>query len=306
MMTSFSILIIVLIALSQSITHTSSISISIPNHTFQITGDSLFGDAHFSGDKNSVQLNRAEPSSFGIVLTTTPFSFTYATSFYTNFTFDIGNGVSLVIIPSKLAKTTSFELLEVNRLLDIEFDVNLCRISSSRVSNVTKISNVVKDGMKLTVWIDYRAVLKRLDVRLSKLGDSKKPVEPLISYRIDLGEVMKGEEVLFGLASVNGNHDKVTSVYSWSVEMNEVPKWMHSMPVIPLDYVKTSKKKGCFISGFVYATGCGALAALVLFFAWLYVADRKKVQTETSVLPVDFKYEKIGVVDVKNSETAMK
>ncbi|KAI3809100.1 hypothetical protein L1987_25068 [Smallanthus sonchifolius] len=282
-----------IISLSAKLTF--SISLRFSNHNFPSeAGDLLLGDAHLVGDGDSVQLSRSNPSSSGVILHSTPFKFTSSVSLSSNFTFEIGNGVALVIIPanfpSKFAKNTSFAFLDEIRLLGIEFDANGCQISSSRVSNVTKISHVFNDGVKLTSWIDYRASLKRIDVRLSKFGDPK-PVELLISYRIDLGEILK-----------------VTSVYSWSSEIKDVPKLIHSIPATPFEHstVQAYKNKGCFVSGFIFATGCGALAALILLFVWSYVGDRRKVQGEGSVCPVDFEYEKIGVVKVNDLETAMK
>ncbi|KVI09842.1 Concanavalin A-like lectin/glucanase superfamily, partial [Cynara cardunculus var. scolymus] len=258
MMTGFSVVIVTLVILSAQ--PTFSISLRFPNRNFPSEAThSLLGDAHFVDGGYSVQLSGPTPSSFGIILRTTPFKFTSSTSFSSNFTFQIGNGVAL-------------------------------------------------GGVKLSSWIDYHAILKQVDVRLSKLGDPR-PVESLISYRIDLGEMWKGEEALLGLASPNGNHGQTTNVYSWRSKIKNVPKWLHSNPANPQDHssvpedVETSKKRDCFLSGFIFVMSCGALAALVLFFVWSYVAAMPKVP---SVSPVDFKYEKIGVVEMKDSETIKK
>nr|KAJ0222449.1 hypothetical protein LSAT_V11C200094600 [Lactuca sativa] len=125
--------------------------------------------------------------------------------------------------------------------------------------------------------------------------------------------MLNGKEVLLGLASINEKPEQITTVYSWTSDIKDIPKWMHSIPVFPLDSstqhhdVKTYKKKVSFLSGFIVATGCGALAALALFFVWAFVADKQKAQGEPSVHPVDFKYEKIGVLEANNtSESAMK
>ncbi|KAK1409400.1 hypothetical protein QVD17_35926 [Tagetes erecta] len=310
MMDWFSVLVPTLLILSLSATHTFATSIQFPNHNSPSeAGALLLGDAHFVGDENAVQLNRPTPSSSGVMFTNTHFNFSSSTSLSTHFTFQIGNSIALVIIPAHfpLAKNMSFELINANRFLGIEFIPNVCSISVSRVSNVSKSVNELKDGVKLSAWIDYRAILKRLDVRLTKLGDSK-PVEPLISYRVDLGEILKGGEVLLGLVSFNGNRERVAYVYSWSSEVKDVPKWMHSIPVDPKKHsaVQASKENGSVVSGFFFATGCGLLAASVMFLVWSYVVDWRKAQQETSVCPIDFKYEKIDVVEVKNSEAAMK
>ncbi|XP_071708002.1 probable L-type lectin-domain containing receptor kinase S.7 [Rutidosis leptorrhynchoides] len=311
-MNLFSASIVTLVILSLSTKLTSSISIQFPDHNF--AGTSLLADAHLAGGGHSVLLRRDTPSSFGIILRNTPVNFTSATSFSSNFTFEIGNGVALVIVasdfPSNFVRNTSFEILDKNRLLSVEFDANVYKNSFSRVrvSNVSKISNVISEGVKLTSWIDYRASSQRLEVRLSKLGDPKR-AKPLISYQINLGKMLKSEEVLFGLLSSNDDKNqrgKITTVYSWNTEIKGVPKWLHSIPIIPEDYVKSNKKESCFLSWFVIVMCCGALAGLVVLFVSFYVADRMKVQGKNYVSPVDFQYEKIGVPYVKNSKTGMK
>ncbi|KAJ9539913.1 hypothetical protein OSB04_026419 [Centaurea solstitialis] len=284
--TKFSLLILTLLIFSSH--PTFSISLRRPSDG----GHSLLADAHFIDGGHS-----------------TTFNFTSTTSFSSNFTFQIGNGgIALLLIPSKFSTNTSFSLSDANRFLGIEFDPNICTISSSRVSNVSRISHLLSNGVNLSSWINYHAILKRIDVRLSKLGDPR-PVETLISYRVDLGKMWGGEEVLLGLASSgNGDHERTANVYSWKSEFENVPKWMHSIPVNPLDHsaegVESSKKGDCFLSGFLFVMGCGALAALVLLLVRSYfVAATQKVR---SVSPVDFKYEKIGVVEMKDSETVKK
>ncbi|XP_076882409.1 uncharacterized protein LOC143530872 [Bidens hawaiensis] len=315
-MPSFPLSLLTLLILSLSTTSTSSTSLQFP------AGYSLSGDAHFTGDKDSdsVQLTRPNPSSSGIIFHTTPFKLTPTTSFSSNFTFKIGNRFALVIIPSgfasKLAKNTSFGKLDETQLVNIEFDANLCTISSSRVSNVSIMTHDLKTGVKLTSWVDYIAILKRVHVRVTEFGHPK-PVEPLISYRVDLGEMLKGEEVLFGLVSDNEEHEEIASVCSWSFGIKEVPKWMHSMPaVIPKEHSKgeglnkDSESEGCVDLGFILAIGCGALAGWIVSHVWSYFVDRQKVQAEGEVegyvCPFGFRYEKIGVVKVNDLETGMK
>ncbi|PWA77443.1 concanavalin A-like lectin/glucanase domain-containing protein [Artemisia annua] len=153
----------------------------------------------------------------------------------------IGNNVALVMIPYSLAKTTSFNGLNGE-------------------------NNELKEGVKLATWIDYYAVLRRLDVRVGRFGESK-PNKALVSFRVNLGEMVEGEgEVMFGLVSSGGrNGENVTSVYSWWVEVKDVPKWMHSV-----------------------------------------AADPQKGKGEGSVCGGDFVYEKIGVVKAKDLESGVK
>ncbi|MFS8012901.1 putative non-specific serine/threonine protein kinase [Helianthus anomalus] len=307
-MSRFSVLIITLLSLSPNPTFSISLQFPNPNSPSKTL---VAADAHFTGGGDAdaaVQLNYPTPSSYGVILPNTPFIFNSSTSLSSHFTFQIGNNLALVIIPSKFATNMSFEVLDANRLLGIEFYANVCTILSSRVSNVSKISNVLEGGVKLSSWIDYRAILKRLDVRVSRLGDPK-PVEPLISYRVDLGEILKGEEVLLGLVSFNEKYaEEVTLVYSWSLEVKDFLKWVHSIPVDPEGFssVRDSKKEGGLVSGFVLATGCGALVALVMLFVWSYVVDRRKVEGDVCDQAGEFKYEKIDVLEGKNLEAGMK
>ncbi|KAK1409398.1 hypothetical protein QVD17_35924 [Tagetes erecta] len=172
-------------------------------------------------DGDIVQLIRPTPSNFSVISHTGTFNSSSITSLSSHFTFQIGNGVALLIIPaqspSKLAKNMSLELINANRFLGTEFYANSCTISYSTVSNISKYSNVLKNGVNLSAWVDYGAISKRLDVKLSKVGDHK-PVEPLISYGIDLEEIFKGEEVLVALASSNAtDHEQLTSAYEWNM-----------------------------------------------------------------------------------------
>ncbi|XP_076903680.1 L-type lectin-domain containing receptor kinase S.6-like [Bidens hawaiensis] len=309
----FPLSLLTLLILSLSTPSTSSTSLQFPAR-YSLSGDK-------DSDSDSVQLTRPNPSSSGIIFHTTPFKLTPTTSFSTNFTFKIG--LSLVIIPSgfasKLAKNVSFEQLDETQFVNVEFGASLCTISFSRVSNVSIMTHELKTGVKLTAWVDYIAILKRVDVRVSEFGHPK-PVEPLVSYRVDLGEMWKGEEVLLGLVSDNGEKEEIAAVYSWSFGIKEVPKWMHSIPaVIPKEDSKVkgseglkndSESEGCGDLGFILAIGCGAFAGWIVSHVWSYFVDRRKVQGEGEgegyVCPFGFRYEKIGAVKANDLETGMK
>ncbi|XP_076920395.1 uncharacterized protein LOC143581512 [Bidens hawaiensis] len=179
------------------------------------------------------------------------------------------------------------------------------------------MTHELKTGVKLTAWVDYIAILKRVDVRVTEFGHPK-PVEPLVSYRVDLGEMLKGEEVLLGLVSDNEEREEIASVYSWSFGIKEIPKWMHSMPaVIPKEHSKVegneglkndSESEGCADLGFILTIGCGAFAGWFVSHVWSYFVDRRKVQGEGEgyVCPFGFRYVKIGAVKANDLETGMK
>ncbi|MFS8012904.1 putative legume lectin domain, concanavalin A-like lectin/glucanase domain superfamily [Helianthus anomalus] len=305
MMAWFWVFIVTLTILSLATIPTLSISIQSPNRNFSAEA------------RDADQLSQPTPSSFDIILLSDPFIFNTSTSLFSQFMFEIGNGVALVIIPpefpSKFATNMSFELLHANQFLGIEFYANVCKISSSKVNNnniISKNSNDLKDGMKLSSWIDYQPTSKQLDVWISKFYDPK-PVEPLISHRIDLGEILKGEEFLLGLVSSNEKHEQNTSVYSWYAKIEDSQNqrlWVsfgfnspgHSVPANLLEH-STSKKIDGLLSILIFAIGCGALAAFVMFFVWSCVVDQEEVKGEASVHHVDCKFEKIDVIEVKKS-----
>lgn len=189
--------------------------------------------------------------------------------------------------------------------------VDVSSLVSVRVSNVSKINIVLNSGVKLLSWVDYHASMKRLDVRLGKLGEPR-PDEPLLSYAIDLGEMWKEKEVVLGLLSSSGDSLQTTSLYSWRSKVESIPKWMHSQPVNPQDFTRGGKKtkysKGvCYLSGFIYAITCGALAALVLLFLYTVFVDRDSTaQAVHFPCPVDFRYEKIDVAVKDSSEDVTK
>lgn len=275
--------------------------------------------------------------SSGLLIQSKPFKFVTTrskrptpTSFSTDFTFSIsshdGDGLALIVVPADFVPKfsgESFGLSREKKYFAVEFDTSVNRnvvdenanhvgvdvdsLVSWKVSNASSVNLVLNSGIKLHSWVDYDSSSKRLEVRLSKFG-SPRPYNPLLVYQIDLGEMWKGEEVLVGLSSSNGNSMQRTSVYSWKFRVRTVPKWLHSQPLDPRGFSTEQKEekmahkqKGClfwFLSGLIFATGCGMLVALaVLFLSFLFANQ------EVAVIPVkcstssgDFRYEKINLV----------
>ncbi|XP_076883001.1 uncharacterized protein LOC143531629 [Bidens hawaiensis] len=226
------------------------------------------------------------------------------------FNFTIGNGIALAIIssdfPSKFGTNMSFHALDAHQFLGIKFFANVFKISYFGETKISKSSNVLKDGVNLTSWIEYEPSSKRLEVRLSKLDDPK-PVEPLILVSVDLEEMLKGEEVGFGLACSSERHENSTS---WVLYIKELRQWetyfgdLQDHVVVPFPpmevehpSVESYKEDLWFTSAIV----CGVifLAALIMIFVLLYAVDEKKVQA------VGYKH---GTTDQvkKNSEIGMK
>ncbi|XP_043721297.1 L-type lectin-domain containing receptor kinase VIII.2 [Telopea speciosissima] len=299
----------------------------------------LFGDAEVVDGGSSVKITRSSVSSAGRIIYRKPIRFIGGErrkpmSFSTYFSFSIspedGDGLAFVVLPtgfpSDLFDGSSFGLtpgLEKRgtRVLAVEFDtsmdtklgdpngnhvgIDLGSLVSAQVKNVSSINLVLNSGRKLHSWIDYDASTKILEVRLSKSG-AVRPSVPLISYRIDLSDMWKEEEVFVGMSSSSGNSSQTTSIYSWSFSLRTVPRWLHSQPADPLVYTEPSKppiiqKKGScllrILAGLIFGTGCGALAAFIVMFVWTISVNRRQsvVPVEYPVHPVEFAYEKIKV-----------
>lgn len=224
----------------------------------------------------------------------------------------------------------NFGLSQENRYLGVEFDtlvngdlrdenanhvgVDVGSLMSRKVANVSSVNLVLNSGIKLHSWVDYDSSAKRLEVRLSEFGRAR-PYNPLLACLIDLGEMWKGQEVLVGLSSSNGNSLQSTSIYSWKFRTRSVPKWLHSKPVDPRRFSNQqagekviNKKRGCLL-WLLSSLICGMLIALGVLFMWLVFAYNYQVtfiQMKRSVNPGEFRYEKVNVVidetltDVKN------
>ncbi|KAF5738480.1 L-type lectin-domain containing receptor kinase S.4-like [Tripterygium wilfordii] len=286
---------------------------------------SLLGDAENVGDgsQSYVQLTRSMPSSSGLIFYKEPFHLTKTTSFSTDFSFSVSPGKSppsltLIVGPynlaSKFVGQGSFGVLKEKSFLGIEFDtsvgsnagINVGSFVSVKINNVKPLKLDLDRGEKLRSWIDFNAISRRVEVRLSRLGD-KRPYNPVLAYSVDLSK-MWGENVAFvGLGSSSGNSSQTSSIYAWSFSSRKVPNWMHSLPVDPRTYkdkngeeFSAHRRRVCPLTVFarlIFVTGCGALLAFVMLFVWAILAGRHSVfPVECNGQPVDFQYEKISLV----------
>lgn len=314
-----------------------------PNFDSEIA---LFGDAEAVDAGSYVNLTRASISSSGLLLRSKPFKLVDANlsnpaSFSSDFTFSItpgnGDGLVLVLVPSDFSSTFSgkgpFGLDGENQFLGIEFDtemnqnvndlnanhigVDVGSFVSVTVGNVSSLNLVLNSGEKLKSWIDYDASSKRLEIRLSKLGEPR-PYNPITAHYIDLLGMWKDEDVYVGISSSNsnGSSSQISSVYSWTFKLRNVPK-MHSFPVNPRGYLDehgensgVHKRMACplsILAGIIFMTGCGALVSFVVLFLWAIIANRHTVfPAEFPVKPTDFRYEKISVVVEEDADGVKK
>ena len=228
---------------------------------------SLYGDAMAVNGGSSVQLTTSDRSSAGRLMNNKPIKVVEGKpptfpSFSTLFSFALsnksGDGLAFFMVPKGYRFThvgkKSFGLSTMGfnrsncRVVVVEFDTSLepeygdlngnhvgidvDSLLSVQCSNISSLNISLNSGKKLDSWIDYDASAKRLEVRLSHSGNIT-PVNPLLSYSIDLSTIWHDTDVFVGLTSSNGNTTQTCSVYAWTFKSWVWPPWMHSQPLDP-------------------------------------------------------------------------
>ncbi|XP_057778078.1 L-type lectin-domain containing receptor kinase VIII.1-like [Salvia miltiorrhiza] len=296
----------------------------------------LFGDAKGGRDNFSVQISGSGVTTAGRFVCKKPLNLVHEksrkmVSFSSYFAFSMsgvnGDGLAFVILPSQFPLNVfdggEMGLLGERKMkfLAVEFDtfknekhgdVNANHVGidvsspvSVKVSNVSSINLVLNGGEKLQTWIDYEASSKRFEVRLNKFGESR-PLDPLLTYPIDLSKMWGDEDVVVGLSSSSSaNSSQKSNVYSWSFKSRIMPEWMHSEPLDPQHFVgkeeemKVRKRSDCtlrILSALVFGTACGALGAFLVLFLWTVLGDRRPIVPEEFVVqPKELEYKKFDV-----------
>ncbi|CAK9133928.1 unnamed protein product [Ilex paraguariensis] len=295
----------------------------------------LYGDAKVANDSLSVQITGSSISGAGRVMYKIPIKLGVGEpkqmlSFSTYFSFSLspknGDGLAFVMVPFGFPLNVfdggSFGMLRETkmRVLGVEFDTSMDvkygdvngnhvgldvdSFVSAKVSNVSPLNLVLNSGEKLQAWIDYEVGSRRFEVRLNKLGELR-PVDPLLSYPIDLSRMWKEDEVFVGLSSSSGNSSQKCNVYSWSFKLRQVPHWMHSQPLDPKAFVDKTKaatldkRSDCVLrvlAALIFGTGCGALGASVVLYMWTVFGKRRPVVPEENVVHPEVEYKKFNVV----------
>lgn len=293
----------------------------------------LYGDAKIVNGGYAVQLTSSVSSSAGRVMYKKPIklgegkpqkSVSFATHFTLSMSKENGDGLAFVMVPSgfnlSLFGNSAFGLsLEYGKskfkvvAVKIKYDYLVQKVHvgidvgsavSARVNNASTIKLNLTSGNTTNAWIDYEAGSKRLEVRLSQLGELR-PADPLLWYPIDLSKMWGDEKVFVGLGALNRNSSQTCSIYSWSFEQRHVPGWMHSQPLDPKSYSKSSKpvmvekKKDCVLRAFaamVLGVACGALASYIVLYLWRIFGNRRPVVPEEYAMqPKEFEYKKMQV-----------
>ncbi|CAI9761849.1 unnamed protein product [Fraxinus pennsylvanica] len=292
------------------------------NFTSQLA---LYGGAMVEKDSMSIQITSSMVSSvvykkpIEVVEGKTRKMLSFSMYFVFSISRENGEGLAFIMIPNiglplNIFKGGSIGLFKARkfRFLGVEFDtlsnhvgVDIDRFVSVKVANVSSINLVLNSGERLQCWIDYEASSKRLEVRLSKLGDIR-PVDPLLSYGINLSRMWKEEKFIVGMSSLGANSSQKCNVYSWSFRTRSVPQWMHSEPLNPEAFTKKQKvvsvhkrSSDCglkILAALIFGTGCGALGAFIVLFSWTIFGNRRPVVPQEFVMqPKEFEYTRSNV-----------
>ncbi|KAH6824798.1 hypothetical protein C2S53_010873 [Perilla frutescens var. hirtella] len=259
----------------------------------------LYGDVVVSNDNGSLQIagriiykkpiNLVEIKSGNLVSFTNYFVF--------NVSGEKGGGLAFLMLPFGLSfdvfgggSMGAFREREM-KFLSVEFDATREDGHDERDGGVNESENHVgisvglelKSGEMLQAWVDYEASGKRLEVRLSKLGNTK-PLDPLLSYPIDLGMMWRGKAVAVGLSS-----SRMINLYSWGFRPRIAPQWMHSEPLDPEELmgkredVRVAKSGRCSLTtlfALILGVGFAALGCFLILLVWTMLGRRRPVVPE--------------------------
>ncbi|GER55841.1 concanavalin A-like lectin family protein [Striga asiatica] len=295
----------------------------------------LFGDAKVVLGNMSVEIAGSRSFSGGGLICKKPINLLSSrdmVSFSNYFVFSMsgknGDGLAFFMLPSDFPhnssdlgsmgilgeKKSKFLAVEFDTFMDEKYgDVNGNHVGldigspvSVKVSNVSSVNLVLNSGEKLQSWIDYEASGKRIEVRLSRLGQIK-PIAPLLTYPIDLSKMWRGKNVTVGLSSSSGNSSQYSIIYSWSFNSRIMPHWMHSEPLDPEgsskkgESLKISKRSDkCalkILAALFFGSGCGAIGAFLVLYLWAVFGNRRPVVPEEfAVQTKESGYDKIDVL----------
>ncbi|CAH8338209.1 unnamed protein product [Eruca vesicaria subsp. sativa] len=304
----------------------------------------LFRDSKLvvvNGGGSSIQLTDSVSQSQGRVLYKKPITLfqegnkgrNFSGSFSTSFSFSMMSSKELsssvllafVMVPSGLdlslfgrkGNTSSgLGFLLKKEIVAVEFGVSkrgrnrvgvlVGRPESARIRNVSSFGGHF-NGKKLSCWIDYEASSKRIEVRLSLSNNALKPVDPFISYSVDLAKIWKEKKFMVGLISANGNSSKPHYLHSWSFKLRHPSMRIHSQPLDPNAVSKTVKeeekkktvevkgKSQCvwrMLSALVLGAVCGILSAMFALYLWTIWGNRRSM----AVVPEECADEKSDTV----------
>ncbi|KFK24622.1 hypothetical protein AALP_AA8G003000 [Arabis alpina] len=304
----------------------------------------LFRDSKLVNGGSSIQLTDSVSHSEGRVIYKKPIKLfqgkgrNFSGSFSSQFSFtmskEIGSVLGFVMVPSGLDlrvfsrkdnSSSGLGFLLQYKIVAVEFGVSKrgnrvgILVGRPRDVKIRKLSSFSEYGEKrLNCWIDYEASSKRIEVRLS-VYNALKPVDPFVSYSVDLAKLWKDGGFMVGLTSSNGNSSKPHYLHSWRFEMRRLSMRTHSQPLDPNEVSKTVKeqektvevkgKRKCIwrmLGALVLGAVCGTLGAMLALYLWTICGTRRSM----AIVPEECANEKsdTGVIkaDVADGEEGKK
>lgn len=97
----------------------------------------------------------------------------------------------------------------------INLDGNLTSVAQ------TNVAQRLNDGIIWSAWIDYDDLGDLLEVRLS--DNNARPVDPLVSFSLNLTDILGSSYAYFGFGSGTGGGGGVQDILSWQLVDNYTP-----------------------------------------------------------------------------------
>ncbi|XP_057857166.2 L-type lectin-domain containing receptor kinase IX.1-like [Cryptomeria japonica] len=147
-----------------------------------------------------------------------------------------------------------------------EFVDNIVKINVNNVVcmvNISANNPCVDDGVRCDAWIDYDGVAKKLQVFLACLKNSSrifalKPTIPILSYKIDLTQILPQNVTVGFSASTDFYSVMAHDIYSW--EFSSLYSWeIHTQSKIPA--YQTNRRSNAILS---FIIACVAVVVITM------------------------------------------
>ncbi|XP_010423913.1 PREDICTED: L-type lectin-domain containing receptor kinase IV.2-like [Camelina sativa] len=297
----------------------------------------LFGDSKLVDGGPSIQLTDSVSRSEGRVVYRQPirlfqgkernFSGSFSTSFSFSMSNEIGSVLAFVMVPTGLDlrsfdrkgnsnSSSGLGFLLQHKVVAVAFGISkkgnrvgilVGRPESGKIRKLSSLGDQFNGEKKLNCWIDYEASSKRIEVRVS-LSTALKPIDPFVSYSVDLAKIWRDGKFVVGLTSANGNCSRSHYLHSWSFKLRHPSMRIHSQPLDPNEVSMTVKegkktvevkgKSRCIwrmLGALVLGAVCGTLGAMLALYLWTICGNRQSM----AIVPEECANEKSDIVVMK-------